>query len=458
MTLLDAIKTDTNTIEPRKRLKNQLGMLYIRLEDFDNSNRYYSQALEMNTDVLGRISIINNMANNFGDLQQYEKAVATLEDHYDEVIKLSDTLPKAIYLDNLGYYQSKIGDTSALLNMQLALKLNQDIQNLPSIFSSYRHKSLYYIDMDETIKAKKYAVLAKTISDSLKIPDYQLEALALDLKSESNPRFNDYLELNSRMDKANKSKAAKFAAITYDFQKSELKLKASALENERQQKLSLMYLFFASVILLSSAVLYAYIRGRHRKDKIQQVFNTEIRISKKIHDELANDMSDIMNYVETDIQTTQENKSKLLNTLQDVYLRTRDIATETANIDFKQFSDTLKYLLIQHNKQDVKVIASNIDSFDWDRISEHKKLAIYRCLQELMVNMKKHSHAKIVSVAFKKIKNKHEIRYTDDGQGFDLDKINQTGLRNAENRIKEVGGIFTFETSEGKGVKATIIF
>ncbi len=456
--LLDAAKSDSNLLEPRKRLMNQLGMLYRRLEDFNTSNRFYSQALAMNTDVLAKISIINNMANNFGDLQDYDKAVAYLEDYYDEVITLSDTLPKAIYLDNLGYYQSKTGDSSALLNMQSALTLKEDIGHLPSIFSSYRHLSLYYLDRDDALNAKKYAAMAGGIADSLNIPDYQLEALALQLQLENDLRFNEYIELNSRIDKANKSKAAKFAAITYDFQKSELKLKASAVETERQQKIGLIYLLIGSVILLVSTIFYVYLKGRHKKEKIQQVFNTETRISKKIHDELANDMSGIMNYVENDLETSPETKTKLLTTLQDVYVRTRDISTETGSIDFVNFSESLKYLLSQHNKPQIKIIVNSINTIDWNRISDHKKLAIYRGLQELMVNMKKHSQAGLVTVVFKSHNNKNEIWYTDDGQGCSFETIHQSGLRNAESRIKDIGGTLTFETSQGNGFKAIITF
>lgn len=456
--LLDAIKNDSKTLEPRKRLLNQLGMLYRRVEDFDNSNRFYAKALELNTDVLGKISIINNIANNFGDQNQFEQAVKYLDTYYDDVLKLTDNLPKATYLDNLGYYQSKIGDSKALPNMEFALQIKSDLKNLQALFSSYRHLSLYFSDREDTIKAKKYAEMAKTISDSLNIPNYQLEALALNLKLENNSRFDDFFDLNSKIEKAKKSKENKFAAIKYDFQKSELKLKTSDLEKERQQKISLIYLLIGSVILLVSTVLFVFLRGRHKKDRIEQVFKTETRISKKIHDELANDMSDLMNYVENDLETSQENKTKLLTTLQDVYLRTRDISTETASVDFVNFSESLKYLLIQHNKKDVKVIVNDINTIDWLKVPDYKKLAVHRSLQELMVNMKKHSQAQLVTVVFKTHKNKNEIWYTDDGQGCTLDEIKLSGLSNAEFRIKEIGGKLTFETSQGNGFKAIISF
>ena len=74
-----------------------------------------------------------------------------------------------------------------------------------------------------------------------------------------------------------------------------------------------------------------------------------------------------------------------------------------------------------------------------------------------MVNMKKHSQAQLVSVMFKK-NTTNEIWYADDGKGCDLDVISLNGLKNAESRMKEIGGRLTFETSEGHGFKAFIIF
>ena len=456
--LLDILKNSEQAVTARKRLLNQLGMVYRKVEDFDNSNRFYEQALSLNTDLLGKISIINNIANNYGDQNQYENAVDYLDTYYDDVLELTDTLPKATYLDNLGYYQSKIGNSIALNNMELALKIKNKINHLPSIFSSYRHLSNYFLDRGNLVEARKYSEMAKNISDSLRLPDYQLEALSLKLKLENNPSFDEYLNLQSTINKSNRSKENKFAAIKYDFQKSELKLKASEIEKEREETLGLIYLLLAVVILLLSAVLYLFLRIKHKKDNIQQVFNTETRISKKIHDELANDMSNIMNYVENELETSEHNKTKLLTTLQDVYERTRDISTETASIDLINFPESLRYLLIQHNNPNVKIIINDVNTIEWQTISDHKKLAVYRTLQELMVNMKKHSQAHLVTVVFKKNDKKNEIWYTDDGRGDSLEHMRQGGLSNAESRMKEIGGKLTFETSQGNGFKSIITF
>ena len=113
---------------------------------------------------------------------------------------------------------------------------------------------------------------------------------------------------------------------------------------------------------------------------------------------------------------------------------------------------------MQHNRKDTKVVINNINTIDWHNVADHKKMVIYRALQELMVNMKKHSKAKVVSIVFKENKKKKEIRYTDDGIGITNKEIKLNGLLNVESRIKGIGGSFNFTTSKGNGFKATLEF
>ena len=204
--------------------------------------------------------------------------------------------------------------------------------------------------------------------------------------------------------------------------------------------------------------LYFLLKSKHKKDKIKEAYRKETELSKKVHDELANDMSDLMNFVENDIEVAQAKKSLLMDNIEDIYLRTRDISTETGSIDLVNFSDSIKHLLMQHNKPETKVVTNNVNTIDWQNLAEYKKVVIYRCLQELLVNMKKHSNAKVVSIMFKNHNKNNEIRYVDDGLGFSIDKTKLNGLSNVESRIKGIGGNFNFTTSKGNGFKATLEF
>ena len=113
---------------------------------------------------------------------------------------------------------------------------------------------------------------------------------------------------------------------------------------------------------------------------------------------------------------------------------------------------------IVHNKQGTKVITNDVNTINSSKASDHVKLVIYRSLHELMVNMKKHSHAKAVSIIFQTVKGQNEIRYVDDGVGASISSIKTNGLQNVESRIKNIGGTFSFDTSNGNGFKAILKF
>jgi len=115
-------------------------------------------------------------------------------------------------------------------------------------------------------------------------------------------------------------------------------------------------------------------------------------------------------------------------------------------------------MLTSFQNQNANVLIQNSTPEFWKEVDNSVKLNIYRILQELMTNMKKHSDANVVVIAFKKEQGKIEIKYTDNGKGFDLEKgIVHNGLKNIRNRMENLKGNIDFEKTE-KGVKALIIF
>lgn len=456
--LLNAIKKNHKIINSKKRLSNQLGMLYRKIEDFNNSYRYYKQALELNKKPVDKIAIITNIANNYADQEQYMKAIKSLNEYYEKALTLKDSGIKATYFDNIGFFQSKINNPMALKNMEIGLKIRRSIEDLTGLFLSYQHLSTYYLDRGNNDEAVKYALKTEIISNSLNSPTYKLKALKLNLKLENNPNFNKYLALNTQIEKATLLRENKFAAIKYNVSEKEriinensLKLKSSELQKEKQKKLKLIYLFSALGICLLSVFLFLILKTKHKKDKIQQVYNTEARISKKVHDEVSNDIYHIL----TKLQSNEHVEEGLIDGLGDVYVRTRDISKENSVIEVtEEYGVLIKDLLMSFKNDTINIITKNLLNIDWDSIDTIKKTMLYRVLQELMVNMKKHSKASLVVIDFKQTYRNIIITYNDNGVGGDIKK--GTGIHNVENRIKSINGAITFDTSKNKGLKVKI--
>ena len=97
----------------------------------------------------------------------------------------------------------------------------------------------------------------------------------------------------------------------------------------------------------------------------------------------------------------------------------------------------------------------NLAKMDWSRLKAHEKTNLYRVLQELLTNMKKHSGASHVVFMFSQNEDTTKISYQDNGMGSDVLKGN--GLLNIKNRIKSINGSVNFESERGHGFKAAII-
>lgn len=442
---------DSNTVEPKKRLNNQLGMLYRKIKDYDNSMFFYEKALELDTSLIEKIAIITNIANLQSDHNHFQTAVDQLIPYYSQALTVEDSNIKANYFDNLGYYQSMIGDPNGFPNMDMAVEIREKLQDLTGLFSSYRHLALYYDNIGNKRKAQEYVSKVNNISDTIKSPLYRLEALKLSLEQDYSPKFKNYIELSSSIESERIGRENNYAAIKYNINETQKKFKESQIEVEKQKQLSLLYFFTGLILLLLLVFLYFFLKTKHKKDKLIQVYNTEKRISKKIHDEVANDVYQVMSKLQSGISP----KEDFLDDLEHIYIKTRDISKENESINLDEdFGIVLTNLFQDYNNEKVRVLTKNLNTIHWISISDFKKAALYRVLQELMTNMKKHSLASFVVISFTKMEGCLMITYSDNGIGCHLKK--QSGLRNTENRIQDVNGTITFESESEKGFKAKI--
>ncbi|MBD0831321.1 tetratricopeptide repeat-containing sensor histidine kinase [Aestuariibaculum sediminum] len=456
--LLDKIENEKHVLTPKERLYNHLGMVYRHVEDFENSNTYYKKALNLNTDLSNKIAIITNVGNNYADQENYKAAVATLLEFYNQALTINNDQIKSVFLDNLGYYKSKINDSSALTNLNESLKLNRNNKDLTRLFSNYRHLSLYYIDRNQKNKALRYLKKMDSMSNLLQSPKFELETLKTALKLEDNPIFKSYLTLSDSIKSDNLAQENKFAAIQYNveqkeklLQKQTHTLEVSELEKEKEKNLKLLYLSLGALITVISLASISIIKIRHKKDKVQEVYLTETRISKKVHDEVANDVYQVM----TVLQNQNDVNENILDDLEAIYLKTRDISKENSTINISNnYAQLLEDLFTSYKTNSVNVFTRGLNNIDWNKLDKIKKITLYRVLQELMVNMKKHSKASNVALTFNQLNNHIQINYADNGQGSSLKK--GSGLSNMENRIQTIRGTIIFDTELNKGFKAKI--
>ena len=443
-----------------------LGNVYFETYENDNAIFYYNKAINSKTDEDTKSGIKNNIAVVYTEKGLYEKAIEILIPLLLNKKEINSPETLAMINDNLGHAYDKTANSKALYHLNLSLNIREKIKDSRGITSSYTNLSQYYNKKNKNISLY-YAKLGYLSAVKKKNILDRMNSLELLIKNtsgnESKKHSLAFIHINDSINKVRQKAKNQFAKIKYDSTKEKeenLRLKdQKILQSEHQKTKNLLMYFVIGIIIMISILLTNLLLARNKSEKIKVSYNTEIRIAKKLHDELANDVYRTMAFAETQDLSTTHNKEILISNLDTIYSRTRNIARENNALETGPlFISDLKEMMSGFNTQEVHVITNGLDSINWLTIDRNKKIVLYRIIQELLVNMKKHSQCSLVALTFKKIANELQINYNDNGVGAVLEQIkSKNGLQNVENRIRAINGTITFDTKSNKGFKVQFI-
>lgn len=455
-------------------INNTLGVADKELSLYDDAIYYYKLAANEYKDPLLKHAPIQNIAAVYIQQKKYNKAIPILDSLLQslsskELKEKAAPSDKSILLDNLGYAYFKNGmEDKGFHLMTEGLQIRIDTKDAYGGIESYLHLADYYSKKDKK-KSDENALLAYKAATKLNSIDERLEALQILISNDntpSTPKYTQkYFTLNDSIIKVRNNFKNKSAKIKYDAKKEKdenEKLRLEKAENQlslqkaKYLRIVFVIVFFFLVILI--AILIRYYKNKNKAIEFKSSYDTETRISKKIHDELANDVFQVIAFAESQPLAKENTKENLLQKLDDIYGRVRGISKENNKIETgKDFTKSIKEMLSAYNTIERNIIATNLESVEWEDVDDIKKITIGRVLQELMVNMKKHSKASLVVIKFESDPKSILIRYTDNGIGCEKTKISKNGLQNMEHRIQTVKGTIEFETEPENGFKAKIV-
>ncbi|QCE42588.1 tetratricopeptide repeat-containing sensor histidine kinase [Psychroserpens sp. NJDZ02] len=438
-------KVDSYYLRLKAILYNRLGILYKEQRNTTKAIETYKTSFALAETARDSMTLYNNISNVLKEDKQFEKAELELLKAYSLFDRVNDSTEKARVLDNLGFVKFKLNKPEGYLFMLEGLEIRELLNNNYNLYASYSHLSNYYKEKKDYNTAKAFALEAFDIANTIKSASYREDALKLRVNLKDYSVFEAYLRLSDSIKLARQTNLNKFASMKYDYSKSELK---SQKEKTKKQQ----YQFIVVLLSVIGLSLFFLLKIKHRKEKLLEIYTTETRISKKVHDEVANDVYQVMTKLQGDIIV----KEDVLDDLEQIYTKTRDISKENSAIDVAQdFKELLTDLLLSYKSDQVNVVTKGLSVIEWEVLSDIKKTTVYRILQELMTNMKKHSEATIVVLIFIQKNKKIEISYKDNGVGSVLKK--QNGLQNVENRIQSINGTITFDSEINQGFKAFFI-
>lgn len=107
----------------------------------------------------------------------------------------------------------------------------------------------------------------------------------------------------------------------------------------------------------------------------------------------------------------------------------------------------------------VDIIYTNNLHFDFKDNDKH--IHIFRILQELFSNSIQHGKATSIAVEFNEINGENSCNYTDNGIGFNLNKLENhdgLGMKNIASRVTILGGNLLIESQIDKGISVVFNF
>ncbi|WP_017495296.1 tetratricopeptide repeat protein [Flavobacterium sp. WG21] len=451
-------------------INNTLGIADKELSLYDDAILYYEEAAKDYKDPVEKQAPLNNIASIYIQQKKYDKAINLLESFLRKKLLNEKAQPtkKPLILDNLGYAYFKKGiNEKGFRLMSEALQIRNEINDTYGSIESYLHLAIYYSKKDNQ-KSNKNALEAYNIATNLNSIDERLEALQILISNDHSPQTSKYVQryfkLNDSIIKVRNNFKNKFAKIKYDAkvekdENAKLRLEKAetqlSLQRAKYLKIVSAIIFFFLIVLI--VIVVRYYKNKNKAIEFKTSYMTEARIAKKIHDELANDVYNVIAFAESQPLSKENTRENLLQKLDDIYSRVRGISRENNKIETgADFTYSIKEMLSTYKTNERNIIVTNLESINWETINDTKKITISRILQELMVNMRKHSNATIVGIKFENNEKSIAINYTDNGKGFEKATIAKNGLQNMEQRIQAVKGTITFDTAPDKGFKANL--
>ncbi len=446
-----------------------LSINYLNTFDYKNAAFYNQKALQLQTAPWLNLAAKNNIAVILIEEEKYKESLEIFLSLITKEAVMSDDLFYAKVLDNIGFCYFKINEfEKAIYYLNKSLKIRQKENKPFDLGKSYLHLAKFYEKRNSSL-AKRYMLLSYDQFTIVNNADERLSSLKLIIQNSSGVELKKYstkyVDLVDSIFEVRQKVKNQFARVKYDSKKEKeenLRLKTYTTENElqleRQKNRNIISYIIIIVSLSLITVLYLYLTSRGKKEKIEATYNSETRIAKKLHDELANDIYHTMAFVENKNLALTENKEQLLNNLDVIYSRTRDISKENCTIiTDENYVLALREMISGFNTKCTSIILNNLETISWNSLDRTKKTTVYRILQELLVNMKKHSDASLVEINFKKTEKNIIVNYRDNGKGADLTKLSfKNGLHNVENRIHSIRGRIEIDSHSGKGFKVFI--
>jgi signal transduction histidine kinase len=499
--------------------ESRISMLYTNLSNIYHDTREYGTAISYADssvtlaraakDSFGLLYALNAKSSALISSGRYTDAKNVLTEGIALSRVVNDNYTLNAFLLNLAGLHLKTGEAEAAEPLYSeALKLARAIDDRKGITISYRGLGYYYLNRKDFRQADYYT--RKSIEFARKgnfMAELQKGYLLLSDLALASGRMKDYNNLRMVSDSIETAvmnddiiKSIHNLEIKYSAEQKEQEIESLSHKTELQKltirKKQLLLLSLAGILFtVALSFIFVWFGSRQKRRILEQekeirerrIAELEIekqlvaseailkgqeeertRLARDLHDGLGGMLSGIrfsFSQVKENLVMTPENQSafdRSLEMLGSSIQELRHIAHNMMPESLLKFGlDTaLRDFCTEFNKSGT--ISVTYQSYDLENMvaGQTTLVTVYRIVQELLNNARKHASASEAFVQLVFSDNTLTVTVEDNGRGFDTDlllRANGIGWKNIRSRIEYLGGSWDIQSEPGKGTAVNIV-
>jgi len=459
---------------------NQIGAIYLRTGDFNDAEVSLKRALELNVKNNNRKEKLSNISS-LGALYQKTNKFEIALNYYRtgllEAKALGLKINESIILGNIGSTNRRLNNYEESLSYLFkALELKKQFENRRgSTAHTCNDISETYIELNDLVKAKEYALLAIEYSENENLDQeryayYLLSTCNYKLGEfeDSYNNLNIYNGLNDSIFSIQKTASIKELQVKYDVEKQDLKIKSqendiALLDEKNKVKNQLLLIGGLGLIgVFGFVMLYRSRSAAKKREHLQEKFSQDLitaqedertRVSKDLHDSVGQQLT----LIKRKAQLLEQPELSLLTDTALEEVRGISRALYPSNLKQLGLTKSIEQLLLDLDEVSEMFFSVEIENIN-KAFNEEQSLNFYRFIQEAVNNVLKHARAKALLVSIKKSNDFVEVLIKDNGLGFDDVKAlkkKSLGLKTMSERIRMLKGNLIIQSQKGEGAVIT---
>lgn len=223
------------------------------------------------------------------------------------------------------------------------------------------------------------------------------------------------------------------------------------------------------VIRRNFAVLSAAVERSAHEREVNLIQSERLEMSRELHDSLAKTVHGTEMIAAATLQTLRQENSAALPQMEAIReacrqssQEAREVLTGLRSLSQQDFRETLELTVEQFRADNpIEVVCSIPEKLA--PLNPDKQWAVLKVLQELLENVRRHSHATKVEVEVWEREGSLFLAITDNGIGLPTDKVaglalrGHFGLLGIQERARALGGSVEIGSRNGGGTKITLV-